>query len=191
MVRYEHKGLLTDRLVDKSGNIYELDGAPSKLHDNGNGYLLNIFRYNLEGKVIAGREYIHRIVARTFLEQPDGATQVNHKDGDKNNNSVDNLEWVTPSSNIRHAHKAGLMKNRTENAKTVVLTEAEVIDCYSSVKFKGEKINDVAKRMNKPRTTISSIINKRSRWDITNRLDKEAQLPTVAQKQQQQDLNNK
>lgn len=174
MLRYTHKGSPTNRMVSSDGNLCSTDGRPVKLHNNGNGYLFNIFRYTgQDGKIEYGREYIHRMVAKTFLEQPEGATQVNHKDGDKANNAVENLEWVTPSDNILHAHRVGLMRKRTENANIVMLTKAEVVDCYTSVKFKNEKISDVAKRMSKPRTTISSIVNKRSRWDITDLLDKQ------------------
>ena len=53
---------------------------------------------------------IHRLVAATFLPNPDGLSQVNHKDGDKTNNHVENLEWIKPRDNVRHAHSTGLHK---------------------------------------------------------------------------------
>lgn len=53
-------------------------------------------------------EYIHRLVAETFLHNYNGSLQVNHIDGDKLNNCVDNLEWVTHKENIRHAIDSGL-----------------------------------------------------------------------------------
>lgn len=46
---------------------------------------------------------IHRLVAEAFLEKPDGADEVNHKDGNKKNNHVSNLEWVSQKENLIHA----------------------------------------------------------------------------------------
>ena len=48
---------------------------------------------------------VHRLVASTFLENPNNLSQVNHKDKDKLNNSLNNLEWVSPSDNIIHSNK--------------------------------------------------------------------------------------
>lgn len=52
---------------------------------------------------------IHRLVAETFIPNPKKMLQINHKDGNKLNNNVNNLEWVTPSDNTKHAYKLKLL----------------------------------------------------------------------------------
>lgn len=52
--------------------------------------------------------FVHRLVASTFLDNPYNLPQVNHKDGNRLNNNIDNLEWVTMSENVRHAYNTGL-----------------------------------------------------------------------------------
>lgn len=68
------------------------------------------------------RYFRHRLVALTFIENnyPDTKIQVNHIDGDKSNNVLSNLEWMTPSENDLHAFKTGLKK--IVNKKMVKIT---------------------------------------------------------------------
>lgn len=56
--------------------------------------------------------FVHRLVAETFIPRPSWATEVNHIDGNKQNNDVSNLEWTTRSGNMRHAHDNGLANTR-------------------------------------------------------------------------------
>lgn len=51
---------------------------------------------------------VHREIAKAFIPNPNNLPQVNHKDGNKSNNSVDNLEWVTNRDNAHHAIEHGL-----------------------------------------------------------------------------------
>lgn len=59
--------------------------------------------------------YAHRLVAQHFINNPDNLPIVNHKDGNKLNNNIDNLEWVTYSQNVQHAYKEKLIKNRRKS----------------------------------------------------------------------------
>jgi hypothetical protein len=65
--------------------------------------------------------FVHRLVATCFIDNPDTKTktQVNHIDGNKTNNAVDNLEWVSASENIKHAFKTGLKSVQQSQIDTI------------------------------------------------------------------------
>jgi len=72
---------------------------------NRNGYLAIVLWKDGKYKMT----YIHRLVTLTFIQNVNKLEQVNHKDGNKLNNRVDNLEWCSRSDNIKHAVKCGLI----------------------------------------------------------------------------------
>lgn len=67
----------------------------------------------LKGKNKKGSVFVHRLVALTFIPNPENKATVNHKDGNKLNNKIDNLEWSTIQENTIHAYKSGLINIKT------------------------------------------------------------------------------
>lgn len=131
-----------DRVVtDKNGNLKTVKGRMLSLINHTGGYLTTKI-----GK--AGNRYIHRLVAEAFLIKPEGKTEVNHIDGNKKNNTVENLEWVTPSENQLHSKATGIAPTG-ENHPQAKLSNEDVqyiIDNYKpfdqvfSGKALGEKL---------------------------------------------------
>ena len=74
---------------------------------------------------------IHRLVAMAFIPNPNDLPQVNHIDGNKTNNSVNNLEWCTGEYNIRHKKENGLCSSvQGEKHPLHILTEEQVAEIY-------------------------------------------------------------
>lgn len=89
-------------LINQSGDVYTTIRGRMMKPNNNAGYL-QVF--------LSGRwHYIHRLVAAQYLTNPDCLPWINHKDGNKANNNVNNLEWSSISANIQHAVDTGLKR---------------------------------------------------------------------------------
>lgn len=105
--------------VDRNGKIYSKttyhsDNTLREVQPNKNkrGYLY--------ARTTNKNHQIHRLVAKAFIPNPDKKPQVNHKDSDRHNNSVENLEWVTHKENIQHGIKHGNIKKPPKNWKPLI-----------------------------------------------------------------------
>lgn len=101
--------------------------------------------------------YAHRLVAEYFLDNPDDLPVVNHKDGNKLNNNVTNLEWTTYSENTAHAHYNHLIKERTKSEYYTTDLNGEewkqIFDYSYSVSNYGRVRNDKTYLLLKPSLT--------------------------------------
>lgn len=86
-----------------------------------------------EGKKHSKR--IHRLVAKAFVPNPDNLPQVNHKDGNKLNNSIDNLEWITNRDNTQHGYDNGLYRYKSRcHAINVYTKQGKYLRTYKSIR---------------------------------------------------------
>ena len=108
-----------------------------KTFPNRKGYLSCII-YNNNKK---HNMRIHRLVAKTFIENPLNKEQVNHIDGNKQNNCVNNLEWCTNSENQLHAYKNGLEKPRFKRKVSQYDLNGNYINTYEYIRTAGRKLN--------------------------------------------------
>ena len=88
-----------ERIISTPHQQRKLKSMVLKQRINKYGYLI----IDLSKSSVSKTFEVHRLVALTFLPQQEGRNCVNHMDADKLNNNVENLEWVTPRENVRHA----------------------------------------------------------------------------------------
>lgn len=95
-----------------------------------NGYLQVSLKIDETNKF--SNRYIHRLVAIYWIDNLENKREVNHKDGNKENNNINNLEWVTSSENQKHRHSIGI--NKTSNRKVGKFTkDGELVSQYNSI----------------------------------------------------------
>lgn len=137
-----------DRIVkDNTRERYQkLKGKELKFTDNGRGYKL-VF---LTKKSKRTNKYVHRLVAEAFIPNPDNLPEVNHKDLNKSNNCINNLEWVTNIENKRHYQRTDIAKiiNKKRGEKATKKYNQRikslipfVIYAYTKLNYSIEKIN--------------------------------------------------
>ena len=80
------------------------------------------------------RKYVHHLVAKYFIPNPENKPEINHIDGNKSNNRVDNLEWVTHKENCQHAFDIGLSPKGEKHGQSKLTPEMliEVKQLYST-----------------------------------------------------------
>lgn len=127
--------------VSNMGRVRSLDRVSCSGHKLTGKVLIptqNQYGYLIVSLYKNGTRYIkrvHRLVSVAFIPNPEGKPQVNHIDGDKTNNRIENLEWCTNSENQIHAYKMGLNKVTEEQRRKI------------SQRQKGRKVTEKEKRI--------------------------------------------
>ena len=152
--------------------ILNLKGIDYKIHDNGiierreDGIIIKQFKRRGYQTVNVGttnnrcQKYVHRLVATAFIPLPDGYNindlTVNHKDYNKENNSVSNLEWMTREENCRDAYNKPSHGNIGSKNKNAKLNEESVKEIKKMLNNNID-MNIIAKMYNVNIRTISDI----------------------------------
>ena len=155
--------------INQFGEIRTLKDSPKLKKYNAlkpqinkrNGYVYQMLYKNGKEKLLR----VHRLVAMAFLSNPNNLPQVNHKDGNKQNNSVDNLEWCEQSYNMKHAFKTGLEKPSEKQKAAVRKTNEKkrkrVVRTMGDEKNEYESATVAARKNNVGISTICRYCNKK------------------------------
>lgn len=142
-----------DRVVTRkgrTGNLFK-KGQILRQFVTSKGYL----RLSLSKNSISKNYMVHRLVAETFLPNTANKTEVNHKDGNKINNRLDNLEWCTSSENLIHAYDNDLKR---ASVKYLVICNTLNITTFGCLKMEKE-----LKKLGYSKASSSAI------WNVINK----------------------
>ncbi len=124
-----------------------------------NNYLIvSLYKNNIDKKF-----YIHRLVAEAYIPNPENKLQVNHKDFNKANNTIENLEWVTRTENIRHYKESNkwneTIKKKNRKLVSKILNRVkEYKDEIISLYRLNYSIDDISKKLNIGRDFTADVL---------------------------------
>lgn len=158
-------------LIHKKGSIYKKEDYPLILKQsiNRKGYLTVTIRDNECSNLTI---LVHRVECIAFLENTNDLEQINHKDGNKLNNELSNLEWISNLENMRHSYRIGLREesSKGENNGRSILKKEQVLYIYKNI----DNINciELSKIFKVSISTIRNIYKGKIWSNITNSIDK-------------------
>lgn len=151
-----------DYAVTKEGKVFSFKWGKVReltISKSRNGY--SRVHLNIDCKDKSA--YVHRLVAEAYIPNPHNLPQVNHKDGNKDNNNVSNLEWCTAQYNVQHALNIGLKPSMVGvtngNAK---LSEEQVKEIINLI-LDGFTNTEIAKCY-RLQSSYISLIRSKKRW---------------------------
>lgn len=131
--------------TDKNGRVYSVKGKELAKYTTARGYVQSATKIKGEQTILS----VHRTVAEAFILNPNRYSQVNHKDGDKLNNIVSNLEWCSRDQNMKHALETGKYKKFQTKAINLKTGEIFIFDSsYDASKKLGVHTGNISRVAN-------------------------------------------
>lgn len=150
----------TEYFVSRDGDIiskYKNNISHPKVFTTEKGYQYVKLWFNSKTKA----QFVHRLVAKAFIENPKNKPEVNHIDGVKSHNHVDNLEWVTSKENKDHAKRTGLLHyNCGEDTGTLVYTNDQIHEVCLLMELNNMTVNEISDNTGVSCDTIYGIRSK-------------------------------
>ena len=134
-------------------------GGVAKQYKMSHGYM----EYHLYKNNIRYHRTVHRLLANHFIPNPENKPFINHIDGNRANNSLENLEWVTNGENVQHAMRSGRLDISGEKHHNVKLTDHEVLEIRDLYKHRIYLQREIGEIYGVRQSTINGIIRNKSR----------------------------
>lgn len=174
--------------IKNSGLFYKrikYNGEPSRYIITNFGWVLNTDKNKIQSPFITNNGYlrvclsfngkrkkylIHRLVAEYFIPNPYNYPEVNHKDGNKFNNKVTNLEWVTAKENVIHSYDHSLNHSGEKNRMSTI-TNDQCREICMYLERNELTMNEIAKKVGTTRKVVSHIRHKETWTRISKDYD--------------------
>lgn len=169
--------IFTPLYLDNEKTKYMISDAGNILNLNTNKYLsmrlgnTGYYQVKLSHNGKAKHYNVHRLVAMHFIFNPENKPIVNHINGDKTNNDVCNLEWVTYSENNHHAMKIGLVKNVGITSYKCTIPNVDIIHAICDMLEKDYDVSFISDYLNIHKSIINHILYRQSWKTESNNYD--------------------
>lgn len=146
--------------IRNNGRKLKTNARILKTHKDHNGYVRIVIFFRGSRKT----HKVHRLVAEAFLDNPESKLAINHKNNDRSDNRLENLEWCTQKENMEFCKKQNRLVNKKgEEHASSVLTEIEVLEIRRLYSTGNYTTNDLGEKYNVNFSTISDI-TRRKTW---------------------------
>jgi hypothetical protein len=146
--------------------MYRVKGRVFKIHIDNKGYSVAGLRKNGKSKHCR----VHRLMCIAFKRNPLNKPWINHKDGNKSNNILKNLEWSTPSENAQHAYNTGLNPIRLgEKHQNSKITSIQVLEIVKLIEEGSRTFEQIGRIYGVSKASIGKINTGMIRNEVTGR----------------------